>query len=84
MKTGVWCFHQGAGKKNIAIIRQRKPGPLEPQTEASKHDPPTPGLNNHLTASRPSNLEDFGLPKGNFEISNFSLDLNITDFTPLP
>lgn len=44
-----------------------------------------PPFLNNSDSDHESGTEDFGLPNiGNFESSNFSLDLNLSDFTPVP
>lgn len=73
-------------KKPRHLQRQKKPGYTEPQAEASHQDAPLPQQQPPPDVSdHESGTEDFGLPNmGNFENSSFSLDFNLSDFTPVP
>lgn len=55
------------------------------QAEASHNDASLPQQQSPSDSDHESGTEDFGLPNiGNSESSNFSLDLNLSDFTPVP
>lgn len=73
-------------KKPRHLQRQKKPGYTEPQAEASHQDAPLPQQQPPPDVSdHESGTEDFGLPNvGNFENLSFSLDFNLSDFTPVP
>lgn len=65
--------------------KAKKDGHTEPQAEASHNDASLPQQQSPSDSDHESGTEDFGLPNiGNFESSNFSLDLNLCDFTPVP
>lgn len=57
--------------------KAKKDGHTEPQAEASHNDASLPQQQSPSDSDHESGTEDF-------ESSNFSLDLNLSDFTPVP